>query len=140
MVHFNGCTLLFCGLGHRIFKSTGRPSPIMKGHRIIGPTTILLGLANVFGGLAFAGAPARSMIVFGVALLVMLAVLAVTMFFNKRRVSRKGAYHTPAAHNFREGQMEPMYPPTPYQPYHANESTADIPLNSYSPAPPPVYR
>ncbi|KAJ9495471.1 hypothetical protein LTR99_010185 [Exophiala xenobiotica] len=120
-------------IGHRIYKKTGTPAKVMKGHRVLGPSTILFGLINCFVGFNFAGNN-RGMIIFGIAMLLMLIFVGSLTFFKRRQKLRKGPMNTPAAMNFREGQMEPGQagPPPPLY------GEGGIPLQSYNA--PPVYR
>lgn len=121
-------------IGHRIYKKTGTPAKIMKGHRVLGPSTILLGLVNCFVGFNFASNN-HGMIVFGIAMALMFIIVGGLMFFKRRQKMRKGPMNTPAAFNFREGQMEPgnAGPPPPLY------GEGGIPLQSYANTP-PVYR
>ncbi|KAK4940914.1 hypothetical protein LTR10_019068 [Elasticomyces elasticus] len=121
-------------IGHRIYKKTKTPAKIMKGHRVLGPSTILLGLVNCFVGFNFASNN-HGVIVFGIAMLLMFIIVGSLTFFNRRRKMRKGAMNTPAAFNFREGGMESGNggPPPPLY------GEGGIPLQSYANTP-PVYR
>ncbi|KIW55376.1 hypothetical protein PV05_07660 [Exophiala xenobiotica] len=121
-------------IGHRIYKKTGTPAKIMKGHRVLGPSTILFGLVNCFVGFNFAGNN-RGMIIFGIATLLMLIFVGTLTFFKRRQKLRKGPMNTPAAMNFREGQMEPRQAGPPAAPLYGE---GGIPLQSYNA--PPVYR
>jgi hypothetical protein len=126
-------------IGHRIYKKTGAPAKIMKGHRVLGPGTMTLGLANVFGGFHFAGNN-HGMIGFAVAMVLMFIFVGTVIFFKRRQTVRKGAMNTPAAFNFRQGQTEPGYTgPQQQQPPPPLYGEGGIPLQNYANAP-PVYR
>ncbi|KAI1620419.1 hypothetical protein EDD37DRAFT_674626 [Exophiala viscosa] len=119
-------------VGHRIYKKTGAPAKIMKGHRVLGPSTILLGLVNCFVGFNFASNN-HGMIVFGIAMLLMFIIVGSLTFFKRRQKMRKGAMNTPAAFNFREGESGNAGPPPPLY------GEGGIPLQNYTNTP-PVYR
>ncbi|KIW40827.1 uncharacterized protein PV06_07998 [Exophiala oligosperma] len=121
-------------LGHRIYNKTGTPAKIMKGHRVLGPGSILLGIVNTFVGFNFAGNH-RGMIIYGVATFFLLLVVGGWTMIRRRQEMRKAPMNTPAAMNFREGQYEPPQGPPPPPLY----GEGGIPLQSYSNAP-PVYR
>lgn len=100
-----------------------------------------LGLSNAFVGFSFAS-NTRGAIILGVATLLMIIFVFSVIFFTRRRKMRKGAMNTPAAQNFREGNMgggpAPYGPQSPSMPSYGQ---GGIPLSSYqNDQPPPVYR
>lgn len=113
----------------------------MLGHRILGPATMGLGLGNCFVGFRFASNN-RAAIILLVAAIIMIVGISLVLFFVRRRKMRKGAMNTPAAFNFREGQMGSA--PAPYGPHSPampNYGQGGIPLQSYqNNQPPPTYR
>ncbi|ETI27076.1 hypothetical protein G647_09758 [Cladophialophora carrionii CBS 160.54] len=124
--------------GHRIYKKTQRPAKIMKGHRVLGPLTMGLGLLNCISGFRFAGNN-RATIIFVVAMVLMLIFVGTVLFFRRRQQARKAPLNTPAAANFREGQAEaPSYTGEAPLPLYGQ---GGIPLQSYvNNQAPPVYR
>ena len=76
-----------------------------KIHRFAGPTVILLGLINGVVGLNFAGNN-RAIIAYALVVLLMIIFVSTLLFLKKRRQMKKIATATPAADNFRQGQME----------------------------------
>ena len=111
----------------------------MKGHRILGPGTISLGLVNCFVGFRFAGNN-RGIIVFAIAMVLMIIFVGSVTFFSRRQKMRKGAMNSTAAANFREGQMEPGYAAQAQQQPLPLYSQGGIPLQNYANNQPPVYR
>ena len=109
----------------------------MKGHKVLGPATITLGLGNCIYGFRFASNN-RAAIVFAVAVVLMIVFVGAVMFFKRRQQRRKGVMNTPAAANFREGQSEPGYSSEAALPLYGQ---GGIPLQSYANnQAPPVYR
>lgn len=102
---------------------------------------MFLGLANCIAGFRFASNN-RAMYIFIAATVLMFIFVGTVLFFKRRQRARKGAMHTPAANNFREGQESghayagaggeaslPLY------------DQGGIPLQSYANnQAPPVYR
>lgn len=126
--------------GHVIFRRTGKPATVMKGHRVLGPVTMSLGLSNTIVGFRFAD-NTRGAVVFAIAALLMIIFVCAILFFTRRRKMRKGAMNTPAAHNFREGNMGGAAPYGPQSPSMPSYGQGGIPLASYqNTQPPPVYR
>lgn len=126
--------------GHILFRRTGKPAQIMKGHRVLGPASMSLGLSNCFVGFRFAS-NTRGAIVLAIAALLMIIFVVSVVFFSRRRKMRKGAMNTPAANNFREGQMGGPAPYGPQSPSMPSYGQGGIPLASYqNNQPPPVYR
>ncbi|KIX04546.1 uncharacterized protein Z518_05416 [Rhinocladiella mackenziei CBS 650.93] len=126
-------------IGHRIYKKTGAPAKIMKGHRVLGPSTIAFGLINSFIGFNFADNNRRGMILLAIAIVLMLTFIGTVLFFKRRRQVRKGPLNTPAAANFREGQMEPGYADRQHPQSLPLYGQGGIPLQNYANTP-PVYR
>lgn len=122
-------------IGHSIFKKTGQPAKIMRGHRILGPGAIGLGLANCIVGFRFAD-NTRPAIVFSILMVLMFIFVATVIFFKRRRQQRKRPMNTPAAANFREGQGQQEYTGEAPLPLYGQ---GGIPLQSYANSP-PVYR
>lgn len=127
-------------IGHRIYKKTNRPAQLMKGHRVLGPLTISLGLVNCLVGFRFAG-NTRATIVFAIAMIIMFIFVGTLLFFKRRQRQRKAPMNTPAAVNFREGQMEPEYAGGGQQQQEPLPlyGQAGIPLQTYANTP-PAYR
>jgi len=124
-------------VGHRIYKRTKQPAKIMKGHRVLGPATISLGLGNCIWGFRFASNN-RASIGFIIATVLMIIFVSVVMFFKRRQQRRKGVMNTPAAVNFRQGQSQPEYTGEAPLPLY---DQGGIPLQSYANNQgPPVYR
>ncbi|KAK5055179.1 hypothetical protein LTR84_012928 [Exophiala bonariae] len=138
-----GVGLLAWGIGmtgHVMFRRTGKPAAIMLGHRITGPVTMSMGLSNCIVGFRFAGNN-RGAIIFAVAALLMIIFVCTVLFFTRRRKMRKGTMNTPAAQNFREGNMGGPTPYGPQSPSMPSYGQGGIPLASYqNNQPPPVYR
>ncbi|RVX69624.1 hypothetical protein B0A52_06688 [Exophiala mesophila] len=141
-----GLLLMTWGIGlsaHMVFRRTGKPAKFMIGHRILGPATMGLGLGNCFVGFRFAS-NTRAAIILLVAAIIMIVGIGVVLFFVRRRKMRKAAMNTPAAFNFREGQMNTAPPPAPYgpnSPAMPHYGQGGIPLQSYqNNQPPPTYR
>lgn len=124
--------------GHRIYKRTKQPAKIMKGHRVLGPLTMSLGLLNCISGFRFASNN-RGMIIFIIAMVLMLIFVGTLLFFKRRQRARKAPMNTPAAANFREGQAAaPPYTGEAPLPLYGQ---GGIPLQSYANnQAPPVYR
>ncbi|EXJ61514.1 hypothetical protein A1O7_01942 [Cladophialophora yegresii CBS 114405] len=124
--------------GHLIYKKTQRPAKIMKGHRVLGPLTMGLGLINCISGFRFAGSNI-AMIVFIVAMFLMLIFVGTVLFLKRRQRARKAPLNTPAAANFREGHAAaPSYTGEAPLPLYGQ---GGIPLHSYvDNQAPPVYR
>lgn len=89
-------------VGHRIFKKTQTPSPLMKAHRIAGPLVIVLGFSNALVGFAWMGLT-RTMITYAIFNLLVIIVIGSLLFWKKKRDMRKAAMNSHAASNFREG-------------------------------------
>ncbi|KAK5093029.1 hypothetical protein LTR70_000504 [Exophiala xenobiotica] len=89
-------------IGHMMFKRKGIPSPLMKVHRIVGPSSILLGFINACTGLAWVGIP-RAIIGYTIFNLLVVIVVASLVMLKKKRKMRREAMNSNAAHNFREG-------------------------------------
>lgn len=112
--------------GHIIFRRTGSPAKIMRAHRILGPSTLLLGLVNGVIGLNWVD-NTRGMWGWIIVSGLLLIAIVMTGFFHNRRKMRKQAMHTPAAQNFRTGTPQQAYGPVPQNaPYDQA-----IPLQSY---------
>jgi hypothetical protein len=112
-------------LGHRMYKKNGVPALPMKAHRFLGPSTIVLGLVNCAIGFHFAG-DNYAIIGFAVTTALMIIVVGSLVFCTRRRRVRREAMNTPAAQNFRQGQMEPQFAgPFGFQ------QEEDVPLQPY---------
>lgn len=132
-------------VGHQIYKRTKQPAKIMKGHRVLGPATIGLGLVNCIAGFRFASNN-RGTIVFIIAMVLMIIFVGTVTFFKRRQNMRKQPMNTPAAANFREGQAAGPAPGYQGAGYSAEAplplyGQGGIPLQSYAnDQAPPVYR
>ena len=102
----------------------------MKGHKIVGPTAIMLGFINACIGLAWAGRPTAVRIGYAVFDLLVWVVILALVFFKMRRNRTKKAMNTPAAQNFRDTT-------TPAYSHVRGGSTSGQQVN-FS-APPPAY-
>ena len=114
-----------------MYKKKGIPSPLMKGHRIAGPLSILLGFINACIGLAWAG---RKIAIAGYtvfSLLVWIVVLSL-VFWKKKRNMRRQAANSTAAQNFRDGQTYAAPTNPPAYPGIAMQNMDSRPAEYYS--------
>jgi len=116
-------------IGHMMFKRKGIPSPLMKVHRIVGPSSILLGFVNACIGLAWVGIP-RAIIGYTVFNLLVVIVVGSLVLMKKKRKMRRDAMNSNAAQNFREGT-------TAYAHVRGGSTQQHGPANFA--APPPAY-
>ena len=101
----------------------------MKIHRILGPLTVSFGLVQCAVGFHFARND-RGIIGFVVITVIMLVFVSSIVFFARRRKSRRQAYNTAAAQNFREGQgQEQAQGQGQYFPQYVGQE--GVPLQQY---------
>ncbi|KAK5080387.1 hypothetical protein LTS08_007685 [Lithohypha guttulata] len=119
--------LVLGGIGHVHFKKNGTPSPLMKGHRIVGPLSITLGTVNACLGLAWAGRT-RAIVGYIVFDLIVIAIIGALLFWNRKRNMRRNARNTPAAQNFRGANLAAY---SHVRSGSANENQFSVPPPSY---------